>query len=381
MGSFLAVKEIKLRPGMQESVVREIKILRQVNNHPHCVKLIGAEQAEVPSGPNGKLEKVLYIFMEYVPGGSLTSVAKTFKSTTLVKSLKTGEIRSATAEQLAEHEARRKASDEKKAGIQSVQTYNAVSTHASTMSWDSEYPSPPAGPRPASPKAKLREATASNDAEQKKTVSFVNDFGSVRSGGSGNLLIHTASSPLEENPTTVLGGLDEQTVQVYTHQALEGLTFLHKQGMVHRDIKGDNLLVASDGTVKLADFGTAVVVSQAEGLVGTPWFMAPEVIFSPDDSKAYDVKADTWSLGGTVVELLTGKPPLIDELTTAEACWYAIAKGKKDPYIDLPDDVSKECKDFVRQCFERNRWERPSAEELLKHPWMEGIEERLKGDA
>lgn len=103
------------------------------------------------------------------------------------------------------------------------------------------------------------------------------------------------------------GRFPENLVGLYMSQVLHGLLYLHEQGVIHRDIKGANILTTKEGLVKLADFGVA---SRTTGLsessvVGTPYWMAPEVIELSGATTASDI----WSLGCTVIELLEGKPP------------------------------------------------------------------------
>jgi serine/threonine protein kinase len=89
-------------------------------------------------------------------------------------------------------------------------------------------------------------------------------------------------------------------------QVLQGLVYLHEQGVIHRDIKGANILTTKDGTVKLADFGVATKSNVNEySVVGTPYWMAPEVI----ELSGASTSSDIWSLGCTVIELLDGRPP------------------------------------------------------------------------
>ena len=103
------------------------------------------------------------------------------------------------------------------------------------------------------------------------------------------------------------GRFPENLVGLYMSQVLRGLLYLHEQGVIHRDIKGANILTTKEGLVKLADFGVA---SRTTGLdensvVGTPYWMAPEVIELSGATTASDI----WSLGCTVIELLEGRPP------------------------------------------------------------------------
>eukprot|EP01065_Artemidia_motanka_P026837 TRINITY_DN32071_c0_g1_i1.p2 TRINITY_DN32071_c0_g1~~TRINITY_DN32071_c0_g1_i1.p2 ORF type:complete len:623 (+),score=251.44 TRINITY_DN32071_c0_g1_i1:55-1869(+) len=173
-------------------------------------------------------------------------------------------------------------------------------------------------------------------------------------------------------PDTEQRGLAEPTVKSYIRQMLEGLAYLHEQGIVHRDIKGENALVGADGVVKVADFGTAASIDRGcRETCGTPCFMAPEVVKAPEDGSGHDGKADVWSVGCTAVQLLTGNPPFshLDKY----GAMFAVVKADPDDPPDASlkrEELTEECRDFVEQCFERDRSLRPSAEQLLKHPWL-----------
>lgn len=104
------------------------------------------------------------------------------------------------------------------------------------------------------------------------------------------------------------GKFPENLVALYMSQVLNGLLYLHDQGVIHRDIKGANILTTKEGLVKLADFGVATRKDTGlheSSVVGTPYWMAPEVIELSGATTASDI----WSLGCTVIELLDGKPP------------------------------------------------------------------------
>lgn len=103
------------------------------------------------------------------------------------------------------------------------------------------------------------------------------------------------------------GKFPENLVAIYMSQVLSGLLYLHEQGVIHRDIKGANILTTKEGLVKLADFGVATKTADLSesSVVGTPYWMAPEVIELAGPTTASDI----WSLGCTVIELLEGKPP------------------------------------------------------------------------
>lgn len=103
------------------------------------------------------------------------------------------------------------------------------------------------------------------------------------------------------------GKFPENLVALYMSQVLHGLLYLHEQGVIHRDIKGANILTTKEGLVKLADFGVATKASGLDqsSVVGTPYWMAPEVI----ELSGATTSSDIWSLGCTVIELIEGKPP------------------------------------------------------------------------
>lgn len=168
------------------------------------------------------------------------------------------------------------------------------------------------------------------------------------------------------------GALSEQVAGRYTRQVLEGLAFLHMNVIVHRDIKGANILRDSNGNVKLADFGTskrlqtistmATASSPCKTFVGTPYWMAPEII----NGENFGRKADVWSLGCTVVEMLTKKPPNA-HLETMAAMYRIVIEEQP-----IPSNISKQATDFLRLTFRRAPAERPTASDLLNHPFANG---------
>eukprot|EP01006_Ploeotia_vitrea_P051351 TRINITY_DN67550_c3_g4_i1.p1 TRINITY_DN67550_c3_g4~~TRINITY_DN67550_c3_g4_i1.p1 ORF type:complete len:736 (-),score=20.64 TRINITY_DN67550_c3_g4_i1:277-2424(-) len=162
----------------------------------------------------------------------------------------------------------------------------------------------------------------------------------------------------------------EKVIQSYTHQILVGLKFLHDNEILHRDIKGANVLIDRRGNVKLSDFGASKrisdLVSKAEGssnLKGTIKWMAPEVCTGSGGAKASDI----WSLGCTVVEMATGEsawPNLSNEWTAL----FHIGSKKGTPTI--PGGLSMEAQDFLDQCFRMEPNDRPTAAQLLEHAWF-----------
>lgn len=170
------------------------------------------------------------------------------------------------------------------------------------------------------------------------------------------------------------GKFDEPLVKFITCQVLEGLRYLHSNGILHRDLKADNLLLEIDGTCKISDFGISkksqdIYSNNAEmSMQGTVFWMAPEVIHSIVENKkqGYSAKVDIWSLGCVVLEMFAGQRPWSNEAVISAI--YKIGKTKLAPPI--PDDVSPEAKDFLNLCFTIDSEKRPTAEKLLQHPFM-----------
>ncbi|KAL3692966.1 hypothetical protein R1sor_006617 [Riccia sorocarpa] len=169
------------------------------------------------------------------------------------------------------------------------------------------------------------------------------------------------------------GAFPEQLVAVYIAQVLEGLVYLHEQGVIHRDIKGANILTTKEGLVKLADFGVATKLTEADvnthSVVGTPYWMAPEVIEMSGVSAASDI----WSVGCTVIELLTCVPPYYD-LQPMPALFRIV----QDDHPPIPEHVSAGITDFLHQCFRKDAKLRPDAKTLLKHTWIRNSRRALK---
>jgi mitogen-activated protein kinase kinase kinase len=162
------------------------------------------------------------------------------------------------------------------------------------------------------------------------------------------------------------GKFEENVIRVYTRQILIGLAYLHSQRVVHRDIKGANILVEKSGRIKLADFGMAKVlerVSIGKSFKGSACWMAPEVIRQQN----IGFEADIWSVGCTVYEMSTGSPPWSDCSTQVQII-FKIASSNEIP--DIPEDLSPEGQDFLRLCLQRDAEMRPEAVALLDEPFV-----------
>ncbi|NXA13547.1 M3K19 kinase, partial [Sapayoa aenigma] len=171
------------------------------------------------------------------------------------------------------------------------------------------------------------------------------------------------------------GPLPEVVLCKYTRQILQGVAYLHDSCVVHRDIKGSNVMLVPNGTVKLIDFGCARRLAwmslggtrgeTLRSVHGTPYWMAPEVI----TGAGYGRKSDIWSVGCTVFEMATGKPPLAS-MDRIAAMFYLGARRGLMP--SLPRRFSSAAVDFVQSCLTRDQHERPSALQLLDHPFVKG---------
>nr|XP_046173733.1 serine/threonine-protein kinase TAO1-like isoform X2 [Oncorhynchus gorbuscha] len=160
--------------------------------------------------------------------------------------------------------------------------------------------------------------------------------------------------------------LQEMEIAAITHGALQGLAYLHSHNMIHRDIKAGNILLTEPGQVKLADFGSASIASPANSFVGTPYWMAPEVILAMDEGQ-YDGKVDVWSLGITCVELAERKPPLFN--MNAMSALYHIAQNES-PTLQS-SDWTDYFRNFVDSCLQKIPQDRPKSDHLLNHAFVQ----------
>nr|XP_057915999.1 TRAF2 and NCK-interacting protein kinase-like isoform X12 [Doryrhamphus excisus] len=168
--------------------------------------------------------------------------------------------------------------------------------------------------------------------------------------------------------------LKEEWIAYVCREILRGLTHLHQHKVIHRDIKGQNVLLTENAEVKLVDFGVSAQLDRTVGrrntFIGTPYWMAPEVIACDENPDAtYDFKSDLWSLGITAIEMAEGAPPLCDMHPMR-----ALFLIPRNPAPRLKSKKwSKKFQSFIESCLVKSHGQRPSTEQLLKHPFIRDL--------
>ncbi|KAI9266992.1 kinase-like domain-containing protein [Sporodiniella umbellata] len=180
-----------------------------------------------------------------------------------------------------------------------------------------------------------------------------------------NIILEYAENGSLSSTLKSFGAFPEKLVASFCTKILRGLEYLHMNDVVHCDLKAANILTTKTGDVKLTDFGVSLNLKiktiENDSVSGTPYWMAPEVI----ELKGATAKSDVWSLGCTLIELVTGKPPYIDLLPMS-----AMFRIVEDEYPPLPQNISEDMQNFLLCCFQKDPEQRSSSKELQSHSWI-----------
>lgn len=162
--------------------------------------------------------------------------------------------------------------------------------------------------------------------------------------------------------------MNEQQIATVCLQCLQALAFLHSEGLIHRDIKSDSILLAGDGGVKLSDFGFCAQVSEQvpkrRSLVGTPYWLSPEII----SRQSYGPEVDIWSMGIMIMEMVDGEPPFYNEPPIQA---MKRIRDMPPPRLQNHNRISPDLENFLSHMLIKDPTQRATARELLQHPFLQ----------